>query len=410
MLTSIIAAVALSGDIAATKPDYVVYHPEQVFADHEKMDPSKIGDSYNDHFQVLWDEKRKLYYAFWTQASWEGGGDHHICFSKSADLGKTWSKPMIMAGSEIRNNPKYGAEWQQPLLAKNGRLYLLWNQWARKGRGADVYLSGTYSDDGGVTWAKHDEAIRPEAKADAWTVPVYVCWINWQRPLRLGKDGRYFVGCSEQSRIKFWEFENIDENPEVRDIKITAYPENSKGVLVEEIDEKDVYHPEGRAWLEEASVVKLPDGRLFALMRSTTGHPVWSQSRDEGRTWSKGKFLRDESGRAFLQPCSPCPLYDWMGPEKGSGAYFALVHDTFDFENKKTAFQKRGKLYLIAGRFDPKGEQPIKFVRKKLFNPRDDGSNSCYSSFTVAGNKHILWYPDRKYYLMGKEIGKEWFK
>ena len=51
--------------------------------------------------------------------------------------------------------------------------------------------------------------------------------------------------------------------------------------------------------LEDASVVKLPNGRLFAVMRSSIGHQVWTQSRD--------------GGKPYLHPRSPCQMYDWKG-------------------------------------------------------------------------------------------------
>ena len=77
-----LSALAALGDPDAnrTKPDRVVYTPSQS-PNRKLMDPAKTGDSYNDHFQVIYDAGRRQYYAFWTQGSWEGAGDHHICFA-----------------------------------------------------------------------------------------------------------------------------------------------------------------------------------------------------------------------------------------------------------------------------------------------------------------------------------------
>ena len=125
---------------------------------------------------------------------------------------------------------------------------------------------------------------------------------------------------------------------------------------------------------------------------------------------SAPKFLRDrEDGRPFLHPRSPCPIYDWKGPEAGSGTYFAFIHNTFDF-NGKTAYQKRGPLFLIAGRFDPSSEQPIVFGPPKPFAGRGDVWNSFCTSYTVVDGEGVLWYPDAKFYLLGCRIGKEWFQ
>ncbi len=412
LLVAVASFAAAVDDAAFTKPDYVVYVPSQP-KNRANLDPAKTGDSYNDHFQVLWDAKRKLYCAFWTQASWEGAGDHHIVFSKSADRGQTWSAPVTLAGSECRARKRFDASWQQPMLSKSARLYCLWNQTMRGKKWPNNVLAGFYSDDGGETWSAPDVATRPGAEAGPWKMPLSAGWINWQRPLRLGKDGKYFVGCSESGgTTRFWRFENIDDNPEIDKIAISDFPKGMKSLRVDTMAEKPVYtQKDGKTSIEEASVVKLPDGRLFALMRSTTGHPVWSQSRDGGETWEAPKILRDrDGGKPFLHPRSPCPIYDWKGCEAGSGYYFSFVHDTFDFNNRETAYQVRGPLYLIAGRFDPQAEQPIAFLKPKFFAGRGNGAwNSFYTSYTVVDGEGVLWYPDMKYYLLGRKIGPEWF-
>ena len=82
-------------DILVNRPDYVVFVPRQP-RDPKLRDPKKPGDTYNDYFQVIEDEKRGLLYAFWTQASREGAIDQHIAFSKSADRGRTWSAPKLL--------------------------------------------------------------------------------------------------------------------------------------------------------------------------------------------------------------------------------------------------------------------------------------------------------------------------
>ncbi|MBQ6330713.1 MAG: hypothetical protein IJI35_16965 [Kiritimatiellae bacterium] len=104
---------------------------------------------------------------------------------------------------------------------------------------------------------------------------------------------------------------------------------------------------------------------------------------------------------------SPCPLYDWKGPEAGSGLYFTLVHMKYD--TSKGPYQTRGPLYLLAGRFDPEGDQPIRFSAPKLFAPRKAG-NSFYTSYTILDGQGVLWFNDRKYYLLGRRIGAEWFE
>ena len=62
-----------------------------------------------------------------------------------------------------------------------------------------------------------------------------------------------------------------------------------------------------------------------------------------------------------------------------------------------------------AGRFDPNAEQPVAFAAPKLFAERENG-NSFYTSYTVADGQGVLWFPDHKFYLLGRIIGEDWFQ
>ena len=176
-----VADAATAKNIMLTNPDYVVFVPKQPMQMFQKTDPHEIGDCYNDHFQVLHDDARGLYYAFWTQASWEGAGDHHIVFSKSADGGKTWTEAVTLAGSERRAYKRMGASWQQPMLSKSGRLYCYWNQKVRQG-GCSELLYGFYSDDGGDTWSEPEPVCggSPPHLLRA-SNGVIVCSYGWRR-------------------------------------------------------------------------------------------------------------------------------------------------------------------------------------------------------------------------------------
>ncbi|MDO4558473.1 MAG: sialidase family protein, partial [Planctomycetia bacterium] len=217
---------------------------------------------------------------------------------------------------------------------------------------------------------------------------------------------RYLVGCTRyvapqfhdkyRTVTEFLRFGNVDEDPPVRDLQIDWFMQNDH-----------VLHCGMHC--EEPSIVKLPDGRLFALLRTGTGYPHWSVSVDDGETWSSPEILRDrDDGTPFLHPLSPCPIYDRHGNEAASGEYFAFIHNRYDFGNP-SPWQNRGALYLIAGKFQPDAKQPIWFTAEpKLFVNRKTGQ-SFYTSVTVTDGKTILWYPDQKFYLLGRVIGPEWF-
>ena len=389
-------------DMLVNKPDYVVFVPKQ--------DKMTLGDTYNDHFQVIATEDGTLL-AFWTQATRESDRDQHIAFSKSLDKGLTWSAPQVLAGSANHKNPQLLASWQQPMVSKSGRVYCLWNQQTTNQEPHCGQMFGIFSDDNGETWSPPKMVQIPRTWKDPDDATIPPSWCNWQRPLRLGKDGKYFVGCSRHGKngcsVEFWQYENIDDDPPVENIKISCFNEKEGETLC--LKPEDCVFPNQNA-CEEAAPVKLPDGRLFVMMRTDGGYPYWTESRDDGKTWSAPKKLLDrDGGTPYLHPRSPAPLYDWKGCEAGSGTYFALIHNTFDFNWKeKHAYQNRGPLYLIAGKFMPNAEQPIWFAPPKLFAERE-GGNSFYTSYTVFDGKGILWFNDKKFFLFGRVIGPEWF-
>ncbi len=60
---------------------------------------------------------------------------------------------------------------------------------------------------------------------------------------------------------------------------------------------------------EVQPIVKLPDGRLFCVIRTSSGSPFWSVSADTGETWIQPRrLLRRDGGAPLLHPLSPCPL------------------------------------------------------------------------------------------------------
>ena len=400
-------------DIDVVPHDYVVYVPKQPRNEAER-DFSQIGDTFNDHFHVLDDPRDGTLYAFWTQGSFEASEDEHVAFSKSTDGGVTWTGPIMIAGSHDRVNPTPVAAWQQPMISRSGRLYCLWNQETTVKKHLCGMMYGCYSDDGGETWSKPEMVpfpIRFDADPEDPSVPP--SWCNWQRPLRLGEGDRYLVACSRHGKapydekpsckVEFWQNENIDDDPEVRDIKISFFSTNRESLYAKGVESETNYVPSEGPAAEEAAIVGLPDGRLFAMMRSSTGYPIWSVSCDDGKTWSFPEILRSrDGGTPIKHPRSPCPIYDLNGPEARSGKYFALVHNTFDFESL-TAYQNRGPLYLIKGKFVPDAHQPIWFGEPELFSPRES-CNSFYTSSTSVGGNTVLWFGDHKYYLFGKRI------
>jgi hypothetical protein len=391
-------------DLQFSKPDYVVFVPE--------VEPENVGDMYNDHFQVF-DKPNGMYFALWCQASIEGAPDQHVSFSRSKDKAKTWEKPRVLAGNKnvaegIRTNGAI-ASWAFPLVSKSGRIYVLYNQFVpgkvSTNRQHTGIMMGIYSDDDGETWTKPEQITMPRTDIDSKDETIPPEWVVWQKPLRLGKNGTYLVGVSHYAAphshskhrtvTEFIHFDNVDDNPSLKDL-VVRWVSNGEKALSNGVH------------CEEPAIVKLPDGRLFCVMRTGTGCPNWTISQDDGETWSEPKpLLMKDGGDPIPHSMSPCPFYDWKGNEAASGYYFLMAHNRYEKWNPNP-WQNRGPLYLFAGRYKKDAEQPVWFDGPKKFIERKS-NNSFYTSLTVLDGKTIMWYNDQKFYLLGRVIDEQFF-
>ena len=408
-----------------TKPDFVVFVPE--------VTDTSVNDTGNEHF-LAFDGPDGSLMAVWTQSSAESQPDQHIAFTRSADEGKTWTKPRIIAGPKVPGECHI-ASWAYPLVSKQGRIYVLYSQ--HIGKSDQFYhhtgwLHGIFSDDNGATWSPPQNIpIRRSIRDNPDTAmpPNVLCW---QKPLRLGKDGKYLAGItrwssfaaipnptkswmSADARVEFMRFENIDDNPEPKDIAILWFAFNEDALSVPYPG-----HPEVSA-CQEPTVVKLPDGRLFCVMRTCARSPYWSVSADTGETWTAPRpLLHKDGGEPLLHPLSPCPMYDLGGNEAGSGSYALFIHNHDghykQYKPTDSGFHRR-PIHLVRGTFKLGADQPVWFDEPQLFFDHDGvslgkpGTNgrldlALYSSFTVRDGVPVLWYPERKFFLLGRIIQK----
>ncbi|MBQ8409170.1 MAG: hypothetical protein IJY39_09945 [Clostridia bacterium] len=184
-------------------------------------------------------------------------------------------------------------------------------------------------------------------------------------------------------------------------MKITILPEgDEEGIFVN--------HPDGRpARIEEPAWFNLPDGRLFCSMRTNLGAVYYSVSDDCGVTWRNPEPLLFSDGTPFVHPLSPSPIFDLQ-----NGRYMQLYHGAFRADN---FWQPRTPLRRAFGHFDPKAKQPIVFDKAAdelymYLSPEDANSMgygielAIYGTMTHQNGKNILWYPDRKFFLLGKDV------
>jgi len=400
----------LSREVRRTQPDYIVYQPRSIDG------PDR--DTGNEHFLVFTHPAGGLM-AIWTQGTHEGKPDQRIVFARSADGGTTWTRPTTVVGPDAQHHM---ARFGFPLVSTSGRIYVLYNRYI----GVHDYaasvsgvLGAVYSDDLGRTWSPEQIVPTPRTRWDNPDPAIPANCIVWQNPQRL-LGGPYYVGLtrwlspavsgpsklkvwwSDSSVVEFMRFDNLDANPEPRDLRLSHFAHDGAALRYGHIG-----HPEVSV-LQEPGIVTLPDGRLFSVMRTNAGHPVWSASADRGATWSAPAPLRQtDTSQPLLHPCSPCPIY-----EVGPGEYIFLYHNHdghFGGWGPMDCNLHRRPIWLLRGQFRPGAQQPVWFSEPHFLMDNDGVSLrrtdlAMYSSLTPTADGHILWYPERKFFLLGKRI------
>ena len=382
-----------------TKPDFVVYRPHR---------PDGI-DQDNVHFQVVPVKSGKKLFAIWTQSSVEGYGNNHLVCSSTEDC-VHWTEPVMLSGV-LPGGSQDPASWGFPIVTASGRIYLFCSRGDYEGNW-DVLC--TYSDDEGETFAPMTRLRLPDGREGYWCV--------WKTPMRC-RDGAYLVGCTvwygkempgtnwchKESWSMILSFDNLDEDPEPRDVRMSW--RTKAPILI-----PDPFFPQISV-SQELAMVELPDGRLWVQMRTMQDSPYWAVSADGGRTFSEPRPMRYWDGSKVLHPLSPCPIYQYR-----PGKYFILAHQNdgrrLGFDHHELHWKEnysnfiRNPYYLCKAEFDPEGEQPIRIgapvclidTGDIAIGPKQTAEGGTYSSFTQWKGKSILWYPDRKFYLLGKQL------
>jgi hypothetical protein len=413
----------LPRELHSTQPDFTVFVPS--------FDNPAVSQTGNEHF-IVFDGPDKSLLAIWTQSTREGQPDQHIVFARSDDEGVTWTPPRLIAGP-ARAGDGHIASWAFPLVSKSGRIYVIFSQHVGK---FDTFfhttgqMTGIFSDDAGKTFSKPESIPVPRTNRDNPDESFPANWICWQKPTRLAAGGKYLAGItrwtskavtrnpgknwtSHDSVAEYIRFENVDDDPPVAQIRVTLLTPNDRALTVPHPTYPKI------SVCQEPATVKLPDGRLFCVMRTIAGSPFWSVSDDAGESWSKPRrLLKRDGGEPLLHPLAPSPLYDLGGDSAGSGRYVLFIHNNdgrYQGSLPEQTDRNRRPLFIVAGRYRAGADQPVWFDAPKLFMnhtntplgfPATRGriDLAMYSSLTTRHGVPVLWYPDRKFFLLGKKI------
>jgi hypothetical protein len=394
-----------------SNPNFIVFRPT-----------GNSPDTDNEHFLVFKSPVAGLL-ACWTQSSCENFGNNHIVLARSAD-GVTWSKPVTVVGADTQAGDQKQASWQFPVVTRSGRIYMFYLQEGEKAdldRASSGLMGCVYSDDDGHTWSRPAIIPMPRNKFDHPDASYPKNWIVWQIPIR-DRNGKVFTGYthwtspynhnnppdgwySRDSRCRFMRFENIDKNPAPADIQIEWFEDTDPKLEVAYPGRDDI------SVAQEPSLVLLPDGRMFCVMRTFTGYIYYSVSADDGATWTKAKVLREhDGGPEIKQPIASCPVYPLQ-----DGRFFLLHHNNDGHLGEfgpGQALKNRRPAFIRLGEFRPEAEQPLWFSEALqildsdgiCIGPKQTCEIATYTSFTEFKGRRTLWYPDRKFFLLGKTI------
>ena len=390
-------------EIRRTRPDYVLYDP---FGGKSRSwdDPDLFW--LNEHILVQEARDGQLL-AMWTAERLEPRHEYKVCFSRSSDGGQTWTPAQ-------RLNEK-SAAWQVPIIGPTGRIYLLYTfGWSG--------LACRTSDDNGRTWSDRAELAFAKCAVDnpapgarpCWISPTVPCWDASGRPLigytLWATHPKYPNGGEGHSHVGYFRIENLADNPAPKDLRIRWL--NLENPLT-------VPHAtiKGASYAQEPYTVVLPDGRLFVALRSNTGNPWFSVSSDGGETWRQPEPMRfRDGGEIMKQPSSPCPVFRLK-----RGDYIFLFNNTDGHQGKLKGPEDRAARrpgFLCRGEFRADARQPIWWSTPRLFidndavafgPPRQERWEAAtYVSLTEQQGRRVLWYPDRKCFLLGKTITDAW--
>ena len=350
-----------------------------------------------------------------------------IACRRSEDQGQTWSEPQIIDGDAIGDGGP--AAWQVPVVGPHGRIYLFYSHSSRPGSGPfGGGLRCRTSDDGGKTWSRPADLSFPRSPIDNPDTNHPSIWISISVP-PVTKGGRALLGFTRwadnpdvpngasgikerYSHIEFLRFENLPDRPDAEGVQLV--PLNIDAPII-------VPHEDcpSASFAQEPYTVFLPDGRLFMVMRTNRGEVWYAVSPDEGETWSTPQpMLYEDGGKPMLHPVSPCPIFDLRTGEylflfQNNDGYAFGAESRWDVRNRRPAFLSRGQ-------YRPAAQQPIWWGPPSLLVDNDavpwgpEGKGrleaAAYPCLTETADGHILWYPDRKGFLVGKDLTDGYLK
>ncbi len=299
-----------------------------------------------------------------TGAGHEGATGQHIITWRSFDQGKTWIDKQDV---EPSSGPE--ASYAVLLKAPSGRVFVFYDHNTDNLRfvkgdsppykdgqvkrvDSQGYFVFKYSDDHGKTWS-----------AGRYTIPV--------REFEIDRNNVY------QGKVRF--FWNVGKAFTYKNAayvplhKVGGFGEgfftSSEGALLKSTDLFTVKDPAKATWstlpdgdkglrtpagggpiAEEQSFTVLSDGSFYCVYRTIDGYPVYTYSRDGGRSWDAPQYLRYANGRLVKHPraanfvwrCENGKYLYWF---HNHGGKFISEHP----QRRSMAYNDRNPVWVLGG-------------------------------------------------------------
>jgi hypothetical protein len=409
-----------------TDPDFRLYVPDD-----------RAGRTAANQHVIVVPTPEGSFVAVWKRASLENDPDQHVVAARSTDRGETWSDPVELDGPGPSDEPGAGlASYPVPVVAPGvrpdggHRIYCLYN----KNVGVEDAREDTtgvlrcrWSDDDGRTWSGETVDLPIDPCAISHPDPeVPENWIVYQPPT-VTDDGAVLAGFTHwasdvfdvppsgslfdrHSEIRFLRFENVLEASDPADIEVTTWPDGAHGLQVP--------HPErpGVSVAQEPSVRPLSGGRLVCVLRTLQGQVYFALSADDGRTWDTPRPLHyDPDRRSPVEnPIAPCPLY-----RLSDGRFLLVFYDNdgtgHGADGPADYYRNRTPAWYAIGHETDHPTHPLRFDGPRVladndrvpFGPNDRTEVATYPSFFEHDGRAYFWYPDRKHFLLGKDLSDD---
>jgi Concanavalin A-like lectin/glucanases superfamily/BNR repeat-like domain len=271
-------------------------------------------ENYSDQPYVVITKDGNWLCVLTTGKGLEGAPAQHVISTISTDKGRTWSTPIDI---EPSTGPE--ASWVMPLaIPGSGRVYVFYTYNADNLRLDTKSNSKNYTkrvDTMGEYAYKYTDDYGESWSAERYLIPM--------RPMRIDRDNAW-----EGKRMYFW---GVGKPIVTRNGAMFGFAKvgkwgdpggmvtsqgcfmHSPNILTEKDPKKLKWNllPEGEEGLrapkgpvsDEANLVEMNDGSLYATYRTIDGFNCGAYSRDHGRTWTPPAYaVYEPGGRPMKHP------------------------------------------------------------------------------------------------------------